>query len=102
MTALQQRVKEIILDKVEENYTVKDWYKDFYQGGCISGFVGELIYYADTEKFYNTYAIDIENLVNKYHNDISSSSIPRPTGNYDNDAAWFAFESVAIELEGSI
>lgn len=60
-TKLGKAVAEIINDHIneDETYTLADYLQDLFTGGCQSGFVTELIYYTDTEKFYAEYREDI-------------------------------------------
>lgn len=83
---------------------------DLFQGGCASGFVGELIYYTDTLPFYRKYQQEISALIKEMQSDLGMS-ISQLNG-WDQDdplaldtqnqnlLAWFGFEETARELAG--
>lgn len=62
VTKLEKSVKRIILNNVEKGY-VCSFFEDLMRMGCISGMIGELIYYHDTVKFYKKHKEDINNLL---------------------------------------
>lgn len=96
------------------NYVIGRWqdyedktniFKDVLYHGCVSGIVGELIYYSDTLKFYNKYRNEINSLLNETMLSMGFYSFKDIFGdNYDDEdplildthnrnlMAWFGFE----------
>jgi hypothetical protein len=71
---------------------------DLMQGGCESGFIGELVYYSDTHKFAKLHADDIRELLLERAEDGSLEGVG-PDKLLDlNWQAWFAFEETAQRL----
>lgn len=96
MTNLNDTVKSILDDLVEKNYTLTDVIKDLNQGGCQSGFIGELIYYSDTSKFYDDHEEEIETLLDDMgcsRDDVGGDHFNIES--YKNNAAWISFETTA-------
>lgn len=112
-------LKEHILDYVIENYdeydNVADFIKDILKNGCQSGMVGHLIYYKDTNEFYDKYENEIEDKLEEYgtgcgyenrFQQLASLNGSDNVGNImqeKNLLAWFGFEEtlrdIADELE---
>ncbi|HCL4447270.1 TPA: hypothetical protein N2D16_002875 [Clostridium botulinum] len=69
--------------------------KDVIKHGCISGMVGNLIYYTDTEKFFKKHFNDIFDLYNQYVEEIGEN--PKLELNANN-LAWFAYENICYNL----
>ena len=61
-TALERATKKIILNNVEKDY-VDNFFEDLMNNGCVSGMIGELIWYKDTVKFYKKHKEDITTLL---------------------------------------
>jgi hypothetical protein len=59
-------VKNWINDEVEDTYSEKKILEELQQHGCVSGMVGELIYYSDTCRFYNKYRKEIFAIIENY------------------------------------
>jgi len=79
------------------------------ENGCVSGIVGELIYYKDTNDFYNYYENQIWELVSKYADEEGCSPlefISKLNGaenvctgkRFKNLMAWFGFEEGSKKL----
>lgn len=72
---LEKRVLNTVLHEVEYNdykYNKNDTFKEqlqniisYYSHGCSTGCVSELIYYTQTEKWFNNYKKEILNLLNE-------------------------------------
>ena len=82
---------------------------DLMKGGCQSGIVGELVYYHDTLKFYNSHKTEIGKLITELvestgesiHNllrDFDKSDPLCLDINNQNLLAWFGFEETARNL----
>ena len=52
---LKAYVAKWILEKGQDYDELKSVFEDLFYGGCVSGIVSELIYYADTTAFYDEY-----------------------------------------------
>lgn len=96
------------------NYIIGRWqdyedktniFKDVLYHGCVSGIVGELIYYSDTLKYYNKYRNEINSLLNEIMQSMGCYSFKDIFGDsYDSEdplildthnrnlMAWFGFE----------
>lgn len=83
---------------------------DLQTGGCQSGLVGELVYYADTIKFYKAHQGEIDTLLKEMCEDTgytpaqlfgkkwdADDFFARETNN-QNLLAWFGFEETARRL----
>lgn len=111
MITLKEDVRQIIDNQLEDNYTLEQFAKDLNYGGCQSGLVSELIYYADTTAFFDRHYKEIgpllDNIINSYGFACpaelfgdkwdTSDSIAVDTNN-KNLLAWFAFEETAREI----
>lgn len=89
MTELKRAVQAII-DEQGDKDEQKTYMKDVMQHGCVSGMVGELIYYNDTHKWYDTYYADIEELREELEDSMGESL--KPDGDLKNWFAWLSFE----------
>jgi hypothetical protein len=89
--------KEVALEALangEDNVTL--FFENLMNHGCISGMVGSLIYYRDTEIFFDQYYEDIIWLKTEYEEAIGQPMvIPHQIKNH---LAWFAFEETARKL----
>ena len=89
---LKRESAEIIMDMLDENMTNKeilDTVEDIVRHGCASGMVLALIYYSDTEPFFDRHADEIFDI---YNNGIYDFELNK------NSLAWFGFETMAYEI----
>ena len=89
---LKRESAEIIMDMLDENMTNKeilDTVDDIVRHGCASGIVSALIYYSDTEPFFDRHADEIFDI---YNNGIYDFELSK------NSLAWFGFETMAYEI----
>ena len=89
---LKRESAEIIMDMLDENMTNKeilDTVDDIVRHGCASGMVPALIYYSDTEPFFDRHADEIFDI---YNNGIYDFELGK------NSLAWFGFETMAYEI----
>ena len=89
---LKRESAEIIMDMLDENRTNKeilDTVDDIVRHGCASGMVLALIYYSDTEPFFDRPADEIFDI---YNNGIYDFELNK------NSLAWFGFETMAYEI----
>lgn len=90
--SLEKAVALEALDLDSPENTIQ-FFKDLLQYGCITGMVPSLVYYRDTEAFFDKYYEDIIWLKTEYEESIGQSmEIPHQVKNY---LAWFAFEETA-------
>ena len=93
---LRHEVVEIILDQVDglENEEILSAVKEIVTYGCQSGIVTSLVYYKDTEAFFNRHVDEIFELIEdtKQTMDMNYIEFSR------NNLAWFAFEIIAQEI----
>ena len=70
----------------------KSFFQSIASDGCISGMIGELVYYQDTHKFFDNFYEEIEDLREDYEIDI-----PQDT-DLKNYLAWAAVEIIAAQM----
>ena len=78
---------------------IKDYLRRVIDYGCQSGIVTSLIYYYQTEKFFDTHIDDIFELYNETNRETGYClriELSR------NDLAWFAYEENAIKIYNDI
>ena len=95
-SSLRSEVLEILENHIEdcENFEeVKNFMEDLRANGCVSGMIGELIYYSDTKKFF------IENLdeIQDYLNDLIQEHVYYIDEFDYNEIVWVVFEAIANE-----
>ena len=61
-SGLEKAVKKIILNNVTKDY-LEDFFSQVFSYGCVSGMISELVYYADTLKFFKKHREDINELL---------------------------------------
>ena len=94
---LKHEVVEIIMDQAEEldnDNEVLELVKEIVNYGCQSGIVASLVYYKDTEAFFNRHVDEILELIEdaKQTMDMNYIEFSR------NNLSWFAFEIIAQEI----
>lgn len=84
--------------------------EDLQKHGCISGMIPELIYYDDTNEFYDTYKTDINDLLSNLTQSTGLSVEELFKDQFDendpliidcfnkNLMAWFGFEETSYQL----
>ena len=60
---LTKRVCNYVIDRWSDYADKKNIFTDVLHYGCQSGILGELIYYADTVRFYKQYRQEINDLL---------------------------------------
>lgn len=69
---------------------------DVYKYGCVSGMIGEFVYYKDTHSFYCKYADSIECFIGDIEEQIGTKiELKRPIYN---SSVWFAFEEFCYKI----
>lgn len=95
-TGLIRKVSEIIIDQLEGYDEAETFFEDLFNHGCMSGMIGDLIYYNDTHKFYDDNYSDIEDLRYEYETELGE--VLKPVGDLKNWYAWFAFEETSRKI----
>ena len=107
-TKLDKKVINVLLNQGSTS-EIKSYIDDVLNHGCQSGIVGELIYYTDTEKFYNKYKKDINELLTEFVSDtgLQPSELLRDFDKDDfliqethnkNVLAWFGCEDTTRKI----
>jgi hypothetical protein len=102
---LECEVIDIILQHEYEG--LENFMSNVLNHGCVSGIVSELIYYYQTEKFFDTFKDEINDLAHSLSEELYGNSFELYHNlNYEcskNSLSWFAFEEItrilANELE---
>ncbi len=102
---LTKRVCNYIIGKWHDYDDKINIFKDVLYMGCVSGIVGELIYYSDTVAFYKKYRNEINDLLSETMRSMGCFSFKDIFGkNFDDEdpliidaynqnlLAWFGFE----------
>jgi len=97
-----------ILEEYEEYEEIKNFFTDLFNGGCMSGMISDLIYYEDTNKFFDKYEEDIENLITLNMDMMGIETRPLFIESLNGSAeslreeknllSWFAFEETMRNL----
>ena len=100
---LKREVAEIIVDMLDENADneeVMGTVEDITTYGCASGTVPALIYYSDTEAFFDRHAEEIFELIE----DMAEEGIidKKQIELSKNNLAWTAFELIAWEIRDEL
>ena len=85
---LKNAVIDIALDHINDYDNGFDYFEDIINHGCASGIVSELIYYYQTEEFFNTHADEIFDLYNNLVEEFGQIDMELNK----NNLAWLAFE----------
>ena len=110
-TKLERTVQAIINSRIDNKYNCEHLLTDlFFFGECQSGIIPELIYYADTEKFFKTHRAGIKVLLKDAMDQCGCSIAELFQGEFDEDdisceganninlLAWFAFRETTRAL----
>lgn len=95
------------LNDEDSDYTLSHM-SDVVNYGCISGTVGELIYYVDTLRFFDLYKNEIRELYDSIGYDESfnfkywEARADEDLTTFKNEMAWFGFEEVSAQLQDHI
>jgi len=93
--SLEKAVALEAYDPQSDENTIR-FFKDLLNHGCICGMVSSLVYYRDTEAFFDKYYEEIIWLKSEYEESIGQFI---DLGyNWKNTLAWFAFEETARKL----
>lgn len=92
--SLTKEIATIILDQASDD--LKPFFTDLFQHGCVSGMVGDLVYYADTYAFYDRHYAAIEAMREEHEDETGEPLILQ--GDLKNFYAWFSFELIAFRI----
>lgn len=108
----ESKLKDYVIDyyKNLDEDSIMTSMEDLQKHGCISGMIPELIYYDDTNEFYDTYKTDINDLLSNLTQDTGLSVEELFKDQFDendpliidcfnkNLMAWFGFEETSYQL----
>ena len=96
---LKSAVVDIALNHIDDYDNGVDYFKEILTYGCASGIVTELIYYYQTEEFFNKYADEIFDLYNDLVEEFGQIDMELNK----NNLSWLAFEetlrNIAYDLD---
>ena len=95
--SLKHEVAEILVDMLDtdiNNEEVLTTIEDIINHGCQSGIVPALIYYSDTEPFFDRHVDEIFNLYNETKAEYGEIDMELTR----NNLAWFGFEVMAQNI----
>lgn len=104
---LEKRVQNILNDMVCKTYTIKQILQNLLKSGCVSGMIDELVYYNDTEEWFEIYKDEINELLKETMFNFEYSFVSIFGKNFDTEdplcleqknrnlLAWFSFEETA-------
>ena len=94
---LKKEVAGILVDMLDtdiNNEEVLTTIEDIINHGCASGMVPALIYYSDTEAFFDRHVDEIFELYNEAKAEYGEMSMELTR----NNLAWFGFETMAQDI----
>ncbi len=108
----ESKLKDYVIDyyKNLDEDSIMTSMEDLQRHGCISGMIPELIYYDDTNEFYDTYKTDINDLLSNLTQGTGLSVEELFKDQFDendpliidcfnkNLMAWFGFEETSYQL----
>lgn len=108
----ESKLKDYVIDyyKNLDEDSIMTSMEDLQRHGCISGMIPELIYYDDTNEFYDTYKTDINDLLSNLTQSTGLSVEELFKDQFDendpliidcfnkNLMAWFGFEETSYQL----
>ena len=88
-------------EALEYSYdNIQDFFSDLLQHGCVSGMISSLIYYKDTEEFFDNHYEEIIDLKTEFEESTGEPlKIPHQIKNH---LSWFAFELVGRQLANEL
>ena len=93
---LRKEVAEIIVDEAgENNEEIVAYLENVTTYGCVNGTVSSLIYYSDTEAFFDRHADECLEIASNYIDMCDGRVTFELTRN---NLAWIAFETVANNI----
>ena len=109
---LKLEVIKYILENYETDDQIKTFSEDLENHGCSSGMIDILVYYEDTNNFFDKYEDEIEELLEEFRENCGYKSRPEAIMNLNGNAedisqeknllAWFGFEETARQLQEEV
>lgn len=95
---LRKRIIEDILDQDDSNYpdSMQDYIESVTNGGISGGCVSGLIYYKDTNAFFDEHYAEIADIIDEYQDETGEAL--KIDGDMKNFYAWFAYEWVMNDI----
>ena len=85
-----------VIEETFEYHTIKDFFNDLLSHGCVSGMISRLVFYNQTEKFFDEHYHEIMELKEAFEESTGQPmEIPYQLKNH---LAWFGFEQTAYQL----
>lgn len=107
-TGLKRYCLNYILENYETDEDLKVFISDLLTHGCVSGMISELIYYEDTNKFFDKYENEIEDLISENMENLGIETRPlfieSLNGSAENISqeknllSWFSFEETIRQI----
>jgi len=92
-------IQDIIDTSKEDRINYID---DVIHHGCSSGIATGLIYYSDTQKFFDKHSDEIFELLEDYKDSYGEEFSNYKSGNRKNDLAWFAYETIMDKIANEL
>lgn len=96
-------LKEYVIDYIKDNYYPQErayFIFNVLKSGCVSGVIGELIYYTDTHAFFDRFYGEIEELRQEWEENTNETI--KIKNDLKNDLAWFGFEETIYQLANEL
>ncbi len=88
--------KFVANEALDRDDSVEKWFQDLQAHGCVSGMVSGLVYYSDTEKFFDKHYEEILDIKEAYEDNLGEPM--KIEYQLKNHLTWFAFEITAAKL----
>lgn len=92
-------IRAFVAKEALEHDSIDGFFKDLAKGGCMSGMVNSLIYYADTHAFYDRFYDEIEDIRLEL---VSQELMGQVADDWKNHMAWLAFEQTAWDIANEL
>lgn len=110
---LQKKLQKMIVRNLEEDdikicvaqealryHSIKDFFNDLLSHGCVSGMISSLVFYNQTEKFFDKHYLEIMEIKEELEASMGQPmKIPYELKNY---LAWFGFEQTAYQMASNL
>jgi len=89
-------IRAFVAEEALDHDDPATFFNDLQNHGCVCGMVGSLIYYTDTQYFYDEHYAEIEDLREDW--EANTGEAIKINGDLKNFFAWFAFEETAYRM----
>lgn len=93
-------IKACVIEEAFDFHSIKDFFNDLLTHGCVSGMIGRLVFYNQTERFFDEHYHEIMELKEDFEE--STGQPMKIPYHLKNHLAWFGFEQTACELANKI